>query len=228
MIYKPEHIVDLQSGAIIAAEVRPGDAGDTADLSTRITAAAERVGQIHGEAHPAGSSRVRELCADKGFHDSTELAIIQHETGARTIIGDASAGRRNLDKMEPEERAAVKKAARAVQSKSGKALLRARGEHIERGFAHILDAGGLRRTQLRGRENINKRYLSGIIAFNLSLLMRKLPGAGTPRQLAALARAIFRLMAAVLHFIQGRRAIISPQQSPRLMRTMNEPIFYGS
>jgi hypothetical protein len=30
MIYRPAHIVDRQSGAIIAAEVRPGDAGDTA------------------------------------------------------------------------------------------------------------------------------------------------------------------------------------------------------
>jgi transposase len=101
-------------------------------------------------------------------------------TGARTIIGDAHAARRHLEKLEPEERAAVRKAARAVKSKSGKTLLRARGEHIERGFAHILDAGGLRRTQLRGRENINNRYLCGIIAFNFSLLMRKLLGVGTP------------------------------------------------
>jgi transposase len=225
MIYKPEHIVDLQSGAIIAAEVRPGDAGDAADLSTRITAAAERVEQIHGEEHSAGSSRVRELCADKGFHDSTELAIIQQETGARTIIGDASAGRRNLDKMEPEERTAVKKAARAVQSKSGKALLRARGEHIERGFAHVLDAGGLRRTQLRDRENINKRYLCGIIAFNLSLLMRKLLGAGTPRQLAALARTILRLMSATLGHFPIPRAESAGHQSPNALGTTHENIF---
>ena len=116
--------------------------------------------------------------------------------------------------MEPEERAAVKKAARAVQSKSGKALLRARGEHIERGFGYVLDAGGLRCTQLRGRDNINKRYLCGIIAFNLSLLMRKLPGVGTPRQLAALARAIIRLMAALLRHFPIPRATSAGHQSP--------------
>jgi hypothetical protein len=29
MIYRPEHIVDLESGAIITAEVRPGDAALT-------------------------------------------------------------------------------------------------------------------------------------------------------------------------------------------------------
>ena len=32
MIHKPEHIVDLKSGAVIAAKVRFGDAGDTEDL----------------------------------------------------------------------------------------------------------------------------------------------------------------------------------------------------
>jgi transposase len=201
MIYKPEHIVDLQSGAIIAADVRPGDAGDTAGLSTRVIAAAERVEQIHDEEHGEGSSRVRALCGDKGFHESTELAIIQHATGARTVIGDASAARRRLDKMEPEQRRAVQKAARAVQSKSGKALLRARGEHIERGFAHVLDAGGLRRTHLRGRENISKRYLCGIIAFNLSLLLRKLLGVGTPRQMAARAAAALRFFYAAIESV---------------------------
>ncbi len=29
MIYKPEHVSDLESGALVRAEVRPGDAGDT-------------------------------------------------------------------------------------------------------------------------------------------------------------------------------------------------------
>ena len=43
---------------------------------------------------------------------------------------------------------------------------------------------------LRGWANVNKRYLCGILAFNLSLIMRKLTGVGTPRQAAA-ARAAF-------------------------------------
>ena len=29
MIYQPEHVVDLESGAIVSAQVRPGDAGDS-------------------------------------------------------------------------------------------------------------------------------------------------------------------------------------------------------
>ena len=190
MIYKPEHVVDLESGAVIAATVRFGDAGDSEDLSTRVLEAVELVEEIHGQNHLEGVSRVQDLTGDKGFHSPAELGIIQQETGARTIIGDANAARRQPDNLEPEARQALDRAARAVKSKSGKALLKKRGEHIERGFAHVLDCGGLRRTTLKGRANINKRYLCGILAFNLSLIMRKLTGVGTPRQAAA-ARAAF-------------------------------------
>jgi transposase len=66
-----------------------------------------------------------------------------------------------------------------------------RGMHIERGFAHVLDCGALRRTALRGLANINKRYLCGILTFNLSLIMRKLTGVGTPRQAAAVFWAFY-------------------------------------
>ena len=190
MIYKPEHVVDLESGAIIAAEVRLGDAGDTEDLSTRVLAAVALVEGIHGQEPVEGTSRVQDLTGDKGFHSPAELGIIQQETEARTIIGDANAARRQPDHLEAEARQVVERAARAVKSKSGKALLKKRGEHIERGFAHVLDCGSLRLTTLKGQANVNKRYLCGILAFNLSLIMRKLTGVGTPRQAAA-GRAAF-------------------------------------
>jgi beta-glucosidase-like glycosyl hydrolase len=82
----------------------------------------------------------------------------------------------------------------AVQSKSGKALLRKRGEHIERSFAHVLDQGGMRRATLRGTENLTKRLTAAALAYNLSLLMRKLFGFGTPKQWAAKA-SFFGLLA---------------------------------
>src|SRR3954451_9154204 len=41
------------------------------------------------------------------------------------------------------------------------------GELVERSFAHILDRGGLRRTWLRGRENVHKRYLIHVAGHNL-------------------------------------------------------------
>jgi transposase len=199
MVHKPEHIVDLESGAIISAEVRPGDAGDARELCGRVLAAVERIETLHGQAHCEGQSHVKSLTADKGYHDALQLAMLHHETGVRTVMGDAAAERRRLERMAPELRAAVQRTARAVKSTRGKKLLRARGEHLERGFAHVLDHGGLRRTTLRGLVRINKRYLCGIIAFNLCLLMRKLTGYGTPKQAAAARSGFF---GAILRFIQ--------------------------
>ena len=49
-----------------------------------------------------------------------------------------------------------------------------RAEIVERCFAHNLDRGGMRRTWLRGRENVHKRYLLHVAGHNLSLLMRQL------------------------------------------------------
>jgi hypothetical protein len=194
MIYKPAHIVDLECGAVISAEIRHGDEGDTAGLADRMAEAAGKVEAIHGEDHGAGSSRVLELAADKGYHDAAELAVIRHETGMRTVIPDPSRGRRRMGKFAKEVRVALRAAERAVASPSGRALLRARGTHLERGFAHVLECGGLRRTYLRGRGNIARRYRCGIIAFNFTLLMRKLFGTGTPRQMAAAGRAFFAIM----------------------------------
>ena len=53
---------------------------------------------------------------------------------------------------------------------------------MERGFARILDRGAMRRAWLRGRENVQKRYLIHVAGYHLGLLLRLLTGAGTPRQ----------------------------------------------
>ena len=47
----------------------------------------------------------------------------------------------------------------------------------------------MRRTWLRGRENVHKRYLVHVAGHNLGILMRLLIGAGTPRGVAAHLRA---------------------------------------
>jgi hypothetical protein len=44
----------------------------------------------------------------------------------------------------------------------------------------------MRRTWLRGRDNVAKRYLIHVAGHNLGLLMRTLLGAGTPRAAADL------------------------------------------
>ena len=47
----------------------------------------------------------------------------------------------------------------------------------------MYDTGGMRRTHLRGRDNILKRLLIHAAAFNIALLVRKLHGIGKPRTL---------------------------------------------
>ena len=36
MAYKPEHVVDLESGAIVSAVIHPADRGDTTTLATTL------------------------------------------------------------------------------------------------------------------------------------------------------------------------------------------------
>ena len=92
----------------------------------------------------------------------------------------------------------------ATRSQSGKALLRKRGEHLERGFAHVMDQGGMRRATLRGSENLTKRYLIAALSFNLSLLLRTIFGTGTAKQwLARPLHALFALLQRLGSFPPG-------------------------
>ena len=59
---------------------------------------------------------------------------------------------------------------RRLKRDKGKALMRKRGELIERSFAHTLESGAMRRAHLRGQANIMKRYNLHTAAFNLSLI----------------------------------------------------------
>ena len=58
----------------------------------------------------------------------------------------------------------------------GPGSARERHNDVERGFALILDRGGMRRVWLRGRDNVQKRYLIHVAGYNLGLIMRLLTG----------------------------------------------------
>ena len=186
MIYKPEAVVDLDTGAIVQAQVQLGDDVDPKDLTGKVLEAQQNINRARGDKLETLS--VQSLTSDKGYYAVSELQALQAE-GIRTVIADPIDNRR-LDKLEPQAKRAVLAARRSVKSKSGKALLRRRGMHIERSFAHILDCGGMRRATLRGWENLNKRYKLAAAFYNLSQLMRKLFGFGTPKQLAAVGRLV--------------------------------------
>jgi transposase len=198
MVYKPEHVSDLESGAIVRVEVRPGDAGDSDSMSDRVMDATQMVAQVV----PENEARqiVRSVTGDEGYFALVEVAALQ-AAHCRVVIGDPQAGRRRSDPS-PEERQALGKAQRAVRSRSGRALLRRRGEHLERGFCHVLDHGGLRRATLRGCEKLTKRHYLAAMTFNLSLLLRKICGVGTPKQwLAGALKGSTASMLAILRLL---------------------------
>jgi hypothetical protein len=181
MIYKPEHTVDLDTGAILQAEVRLGHEADQKDLALHVLQAQANINQAQDR--PADSLTIQSATADKGYYAVMEMNQLQRE-GIRTVISDPVRNRK-IEKLSPEEANTVRKARRSARSESGKKLLKKRGMHLERSFAHLLDAGGARRTTLRGLENLNKRFKLSAAIYNLSQLMRKLWGVGTPKQCAA-------------------------------------------
>ena len=88
---------------------------------------------------------------------------------------------------------------RRIRGQRGKALLRKRGELLERPFAHCYETGGMRRTHLKGHARILKRLLIHVAGCNLALVMRTLFGLGTPRGLQGLARDLFYTLFALIH-----------------------------
>ena len=192
MIYKPEHVTDLESGAIIQAEVLPGDHADPEALSERVGSAVKVVNRLVAN---KAEGVVRSLTADKNYFAIEQIARIQ-QGNIRTVIGDPNAARRRKEGLDTRLRKALHRAACAVKSQSGKALLRRRGMHLERSFEHVLDEGGLRRATLKGTDNLAKRHKIAAACFNLSLLLRTLVGVGTPKQWIAGASTLLEALLA--------------------------------
>jgi len=227
MIYKPEHVTDLESGAIVRVEVRPGDAADNdATLCERVMEAVATLSEVAPEVPVEKLGR--ELCGDEGYFAIEQIAQLQ-SCAIRTIIADPQWRQRKPERASAEHRSALSRATRAIKSRRGKALLRARGEHLERSFCHVLDHGGLRRATLRGSQKLTKRQLGGAFAYNLSLLLRQLFGVGTPKQ--ALAKGLCGLLATLCELIKRlvnskrlssnrenavRRFLASSDQAPSL------------
>jgi transposase len=177
MVYLPEHTVDLDTGAIVQAQVLAGDHRDSEELSERVIEAVVSVQEALADPEALPET----LTGDKGYFSLLEIGRLQELT-LKTVISDPRRAQRRLDKLNSAERQSLARAQRSVSSKYGRKLLRKRGQHIERSFAHVLDAGGMRRATLRGLENLNKRHQIAAACYNLSQLLRRIYGIGTPKQ----------------------------------------------
>jgi len=203
MVYLPEHTVDLETGAIVQAQVLLGDHRDSEELSQRVIEAAINVQEAKGTKDPEVLPKT--LTGDKGYFSLEEVGRLQ-ELSIKPVISDPHRAQRRFDKLSSAQRQSLARVQRSVSSKYGKELLRRRGQHIERSFAHVLDAGGMRCATLRGLKNLNKRHQIAAACYNLSQLLRRLYGVGTPKQW----RAFLRLwMAAHVHFVTNLRRSLS-------------------
>ncbi len=173
LAYKAEHAVDLASGALLAVTVQPADRGDTSSYVETLDAAqCEAV-----QSHPVG---IEEVVMDKGYHSGAvlmELAARQ----IRSYVPEPERGQRHWPGKAEEQRC-VYGNRRRVRAERSKRLQKLRGELCERSFAHCYETGAMRRVYVRGADNVLKRVLVQVAAFNIGLLMRKLGGWGKPRQ----------------------------------------------
>src|SRR5258708_24839977 len=141
--------------------------------------------------------------------------------GVRSYVAEPDRGRRDWWKA-PEAQRPVYGNRRRIRGRRGRRLMRYRGERIERSFAHVYDTGGMRRTHLRGHQNILKRLLIHAGGFNLGLLVRATLGVGTPRGLQGrLAVVIATLLVLVCI---ARRRLVAFGSSHRLIPAVRGPL----
>lgn len=187
LAYKAEHAVDLDSGLVLAAAVHPADEGDAATLVDSLLRTQVNLVRAGLEVE------VEEAVADKGYHKSETLAECEG-WGWRTYIPEQKRKKRTWADKPESWRAATAANRRRVTGARSKRRQKKRSELVERSFAHVCETGGGRRTWLRGRTNVSKRYLIQVAAFNLGVVMRGLFGVGKPRVLQGGGGAVVALV----------------------------------
>ena len=190
LAHKAEHAVDMDTQAVVAVTLPRADEGDPDTLPWTLMEAEKQLAAVSQDVDAMKhlhEKLLSEVVTDKGYHSNDSLTGLE---GIRTYISEPNRGRRDWE-GKPDAQEAVYANRRRIRGQRGKALLRKRGEYLERSFAHAYETGGMRRLHLRHRGNILKRLLIHIGGFNLGLVMRKLFGKGTPRGLRDLLSPLF-------------------------------------
>ena len=218
---------------VTAVVIAAGDAGDSATLAQTLAEAGENTAELVGlpaDAGAAGPYRevyrhgLSEVVTDKGYHSDRVLGKLS-EAGVRSYVSEPERPARSWEgKAAERQRAEANK--RRVGGERGKGLLRQRGEFLERGFAHCYDTGGMRRVWLRGQTNVAKRVLMQVAAFNLSVILRAILGAGKPRELGGRDLDLLRLILSLLGKLTAEVSAVptaglanpAPELSFRLVR----------
>jgi len=223
LAHKAEHAVDMETGAVVGVTLQPADQGDTDTVYETVVEATGQMREVADDpktAEKLDPDWMAEVVDDKGYHSGQVLVDLE-ELGIRTYTSEPRRKGRRDWAGKRGERDAVYANRRRIRGERGKRLMRRRGELVERTFAHNYETGGMRRTHLRGQENILKRLLIHVGGFNLGLVMRQRFGIGKPRRLQdGLAAAIFALIWAVGIVLGGLwRRLASVRADQRSVRS---------
>src|ERR687890_2181253 len=139
LAYKPEHAVDLDTGAVVAAGMHPADRGDTATLPGTLEGAARHLAAV--EAAPSAEAPA-ELVADKGYHSRGVLKSLDDGPWKTRIAEPKRDGFLRWHGDDAARRAVVNNRTRLLSGVARMAF-KLRAEVVERGFALILDRGGM-------------------------------------------------------------------------------------
>jgi len=113
MIYRPEVVADLDTGAIVGAEILPGNQADHQEICTHILEAQVAINTARAERPEVLT--VETATADKGYFEVTQVVALQQEQ-IKTVICDPVSNR-CLDKLDATDQQAVRAAHRSTQSK---------------------------------------------------------------------------------------------------------------
>jgi hypothetical protein len=220
LAYKAEHVVDLDTELILAAEIYPADAADVDTIGPSLSQAQDNLLQA------ASDAEIKEAVADKGYAKNETLAELEFTEGLRTYIAEPQHTHRRNWKDKPEEqRQAVTNNRRRTRGQRGRALQRERSEKVERSFAHVCETGGSRRTWLHGIENVKKRYLTSAMARNLGLVLRHLFGIGTARSLQGEGGLADDLYLVLFNALDALERLLTPTtRTNRQKSTANHPL----
>ncbi len=195
---------------MLAVTIQPGATGDTTSVLATLAAVTENIVALLKDPKVADNiseGALDELVTDKGYHSNDTISTLA-TIDVRGYISEPDRGRRKW-RGNLATRDAVYANRRRVKGDRGKALMRRRGEYLERPFAHCLECVAMRRVHLRRCENIAKRYLMHVAACNLALLMRTLFGKGTPKGAAGRSGAVAALVAACTRTATAARSLLT-------------------
>jgi len=200
--YKQEHTVDLETEAVLSAEIYYGNESDANTLL-------DSVGTAQGNLQQADSNaEIKGAVGDKGYHKNETLAKCQKE-GLRTYICEPDGPNRRWTDNPADYEAAYRANRRRLKGDRNKRLQKLRCERVERSFAHVCETGGARRTWLRGLENNRKKVRLVVAAHNLGLILQKLLGSGKPREFAGLPGLLISMFSPLQAALKRSQRLLS-------------------